>query len=276
VNGERLRLLVLRDLTGESWQIAIPLRLFQFLLGSLVILVILAGVAITWLGVIAVRLQAAEVIASENIQLRGQLTRVSQLQEEVNRMAEREKSLMALTQSFLDDPETGSVQTTTQSSGLFDEASRKAFLTDIRTDRSKSEFLHQTHQDKFHPINLSPLLSDWRLIPQSIQAGTTNTTMDERVFFTPSGEPVSSPDEGVVGSAGWDPSMGLSVKLLLANGVECFVGDLGQLEVQPGDIVHRGQTFAKTTPPGGETSSHVRVRISVNGLAIDPLIAMIR
>jgi hypothetical protein len=276
VKGERLRLLVLRDLTGESWQIAIPLRLFQFLLGSLVILVILAGIAITWLGVIAVRLQAAEVIASENIQLRGQLTRVSQLQEEVNRMAEREKSLMALTQSFLDDPENGTAPSAAQSSGLFDDASRKAFLSDIRTDRSKAEFLHQTHQDKFHPINLSPLLSDWRLIPQSIQTGTSHTAMDERIFFTPSGEPVSSPDDGVVGSAGWDPSMGLSVKLLLANGVECFVGDLGQLEVQPGDIVHRGQTFAKTTPPGGEASSHVRVRISVNGLAIDPLIAMIR
>lgn len=276
MKGERLRLLVLRDLTGESWQIAIPPRLFRFLLGSLVILVILAGVAITWLGVISVRLQAAEVIASENAQLRGQLTRVAQLQEEVNRMAEREKSLMALTQSFLDDPDNGPVQATTQSSGLFDDASRKAFLAEIRADRSKSDLQHQTHQDKFHPINLSPLVSDWRLIPQSIQAGTTYTAMDERVFFTPAGEPVSSPDDGVVGAAGWDPSMGLSVKLVLANGVECFVGDLGQLEVEPGDIIHRGQTFAKTTPPGGEASSHVRVRISVNGLAIDPLIAMIR
>lgn len=274
MKSERLRLLVLRDLTGESWQVGIPLRLFQFLLVSMVILVILAGVAVTWLGVIAVRLQAAEVIASENQQLRVQLTRVSQLQEEVNRMAEREKSFMALTQSFLDDPENGPVQATTQVSGLFDEASRKSFLSDIRSDRSKSILLHQTHQDQFHPINLSPLLSDWRLIPQNTQAATT--TMDERVFFTPSGEPVSSPDDGVVESAGWDPSFGLSVKLLLANGVECTVGDLGQLDVQSGDIVQRGQTFAKTTPSGGETSSHLRVRISVNGLAIDPLIAMIR
>lgn len=276
MKGERLRLLVLRDLTGESWQIAIPLRLFQFLLVSTMILVILAGVAITWLGVIAVRLQAAEVIASENIQLRSQLTRVAQLQEEVNRMAEREKSLMALTQSFLDDAENGPVQATAQSSGLFDEASRKAFLVDIRSDRSKMEFLHRTHQDKFHPIHLSPLLSDWRMIPQGILNGTTRTAMDERIFFTPAGEPVSSPDDGVVETAGWDPSMGLSVKLLLANGVECSVGDLGQLEVQAGDIIRRGQTFAKTTPPGGEASSHLRVRISVNGLAIDPLIAMIR
>lgn len=276
MKGERLRLLVLRDLTGESWQIAIPLRLFQFLLVSMVVLVILAGVAVTWLGVIAVRLQAAEVIASENIQLRSQLTRVAQLQEEVNRMAEREKSLMALTQSFLDDAENGPVQATTQSSGLFDEVARKAFLADIRSDRSKSEFLHHSRENKFHQIHLSPLLSDWRMIPQGIQTGSTQTAMDERIFFTPSGESVSSPDDGVVGSAGWDPSMGLSVKLLLANGVECSVSNLGQLEVQAGDIVRRGQTFAKTTPPGGEASSHVRVRISVNGLAIDPLIAMIR
>ncbi len=276
MKGERLRLLVLRDRTGESWQIAVPLRLFQFLLISLVVLVILAGVTITWLGVIAVRLQAAEVISAENRQLRAQLTRVSQLQEEVNRMAERERSLMALTQSFLDDPENGPVQTSAQTSGLFDEAARKTFLADILGDRSKSSQQHLTHPDKFHPINLSPLVSDWRLIPQSVPTAASNATLDERIFFAPSSEPVSSPDDGVVASAGWDPSTGLTVRLLLTNGVECVVGDLGQIEVQAGDIVRRGQTFAKTTPSGGEASSHLRVRISVNGLAIDPLIAMIR
>ncbi|MEK7392692.1 MAG: hypothetical protein AAB214_09015, partial [Fibrobacterota bacterium] len=122
MKGERLKLLVLRDQTGESWQIGIPLNLFQFLLVSFMILVILAGVAVTWMGVIAVRLQAAEVIASENRQLRSQLTRVAHLQEEVNRMAEREKSLMALTQSFLDDPTERATQTVAKASGLFDDA----------------------------------------------------------------------------------------------------------------------------------------------------------
>lgn len=276
MKSERLRLLVLRDETGESWQVGIPLRLFQFLLISIMILVILAGVAVTWLGVIAVRLQAAEVIASENRQLRSQLTRVAQLQEEVNRMAEREKSLMALTQSFLDDPTVGPAQMTTKSSGLFDDAARKKFLSEILADRSKKSIQHLTRQDKFKPLNLAPVIRDWRLIPRSIQTGTGKISMDERIFFVPSGELVSSPDDGVVAAAGWDPNDGLSMKLLLNDGVECIIGDLGQLQVQPGDIVRRGQGIAKTTPSGGEASSHIRVRISVNALAIDPLIAMIR
>jgi hypothetical protein len=276
LKGERLKLLVLRDQTGESWQIGIPLNLFQFLLVSFMILVILAGVAVTWMGVIAVRLQAAEVIASENRQLRSQLTRVAHLQEEVNRMAEREKSLMALTQSFLDDPTESATQTVAKASGLFDDAARKKFLDEIAADRSKNFMLRLTQQVKTKPLNLAPLLPDWRMIPRALQNGTANTAMDERVFFVPSGEPVSSPDDGVVSSVGWDATMGLSVKLLLLNGVEYSVGDLGQIEVKPGDIIHRGQTFAETTPSGGEASAHIRVRISVNGLAIDPLIAMIR
>ena len=276
MKGERLRLLVLRDRTGESWQIGIPLHLFQFLLVSLVILVILAGVTVTWLGVIAVRLQAAEMIASENHQLRSQLTRVGQLQEEVNRMAEREKSLMALTQSFLDDPTDGPTQSVAKASGLFDDQARKKFLAEILLDRSKKRLMRLTQPEKFHPLSLAPLLSDWRLVPRSIQTGMGTATMDERLFFVPSNEPISSPDDGVVTSAGWDAALGLSVKLSLANGVDCSIGDLGQIEVQPGDVVQRGQMIAKTTPSGGEASSHLRVRISVNGLAIDPLFAMIR
>ncbi len=276
MKGERLRLLVLRDQTGESWQVGVPLHLFRFLLVSFVILVILAGVAVTWLGVIAVRLQAAEMIAAENRQLRSQLTRVSQLQEEVTRMAEREKLLMALTQSFLDDPVEDVAQTESKKSGLFDEKARKLFLSEIITDRSKRELGRLTNSDLSQPLNLSPLVSDWRMVPRAVSSGTSATFMNERIFFVPSGEPVSSPDDGVVASVGWDPAFGLSVKLLLSNNAECLIGDLGEIDVEPGDIVRRGQSIAKATPAGGEMSSHLRVRISVNGLAIDPLIAMMR
>lgn len=276
MKGERLRLLVLRDQTGESWQVGVPLFLFRFLLVSFVILVILGGITVTWLGVIAARLQAAELIASENRQLRSQLTRVGQLQEEVARMAEREKLLMALTQSFLDDPVEDPQQASSKKSGLFDLAARKSFLADIVPDRSKQELSHLTNSDQPRNPNLSPLVSDWRMVPRSVKTGTGNTSMNERIFFVPSSEPISSPEDGVVASAGWDPELGLSVRLLLDDGVECRIGDLGQIDVEAGDIIHRGQTIARATPAGGEMSSHLKVRISVNGLAIDPLFAMMR
>ena len=183
---------------------------------------------------------------------------------------------MALTQSFLDDPIESSAQTEAQSTGLFDDVARKKFLSEIESDRAKKRILHLTSPEKFHPLNLFPLLNDCRLIPRAIQSGTEKTEMDERVFFVPSNEPIASPDDGVVASAGWDPNLGLSVRLLLANGVECTISSLGRVNVLPGDIVRRGQTIAQTTPSGGEASSHLKIKISVNGLAIDPLIAMIR
>jgi murein DD-endopeptidase MepM/ murein hydrolase activator NlpD len=273
MKGERIRILVLRDLTGESWQIGIPLRLFHFLLVALVVLVILTGATITWLGSIAIKLQAAEMVTEENQKLRQQLDRVGLLQEELHRIEEREKALTSLTQSFLDDP-TAHESSASQapSTDLYDQRKREAFVADVRADIQAREVRHRAGNDTLRLPLLLPPLRDWEMAlgPNSeIGPGKRN-------FLSASAATIRSPLDGVVSEAGWSASTGLDVKLLLLDGWECELSELGEIDVQTGDVVRRGEPIGKTQRAGGESSSHFVVALSFHGLAIDPWFAMMR
>jgi murein DD-endopeptidase MepM/ murein hydrolase activator NlpD len=273
MKGERIRILVLRDLTGESWQMGIPLRLFHFLVVALVLLVILTGATITWLGSIAIKLQAAEMVSEENQKLRQQLDRVGLLQEELHRIEEREKALTSLTQSFLDDPTVhGSATTQAPSSDLFDQRKREAFLADIHSDFLAKEVRHRAGNDTLRLPLLLPPLRDWEMaLGPNSEVGP-----GKRNILSASAATIRSPLDGVVSEAGWSASSGLEVDLLLLDGWECRLSELGEVDVQTGDVVRRGEPIGKTQRAGGESSSHFVVALSFHGLAIDPWFAMMR
>lgn len=273
MKGEKIRFLILRDLTGESWQLGIPLRLFHFLVGAMVILVILTGATITWLGSIAIKLQAAEMVAKENQRLRGQLDRVGLLQDELHHIEEREKALSSLTQSFLDDPNAhGATTAESKSSDFFDERKREAFLAEIRSDFLAKEAKHRSGNDTLRIPLLLPPLRDWEMaLGPNSEAGP-----GKRKFLSASAAVLRSPLDGVVSEAGWSAATGLHAKLLLVDGWECELSELGEMDLQAGDLVRRGEPIGRTLRAGGESSSHFVVSLSFHGLAIDPWFAMMR
>ena len=273
MKGERIRLLILRDLTGESWQVGIPLRLFHFLIAAMVILVILTGATITWLGSIAIKLQAAEMVSKENQKLRQQLDRVGLLQEELHRIEEREKALTSLTQSFLDDPNVhGPPLAQSKTSDFFDERKREIFLSEIRSDRLAKEAKHRSGNDTLRLPLLLPPSRDWEMaLGPNSEAGP-----GKRKFLSASAAILRSPLDGVVSEAGWSSTGGLHVKLYLVDGWECELSELGEVDLQAGDIVRRGEPIGRTLRAGGESSSHFVVSLSLHGLAIDPWFAMMR
>lgn len=273
MKGERIRVLILRDLTGESWQVGIPLRLFHFLVAAMVILVILTGATITWLGSIAIKLQAAEMVSKENQKLRQQLDRVGLLQEELHHIEEREKALTSLTQSFLDDPDVhGSPLAESKTSDFFDERKREAFLSEIRSDNLAKEAKHRSGNDTLRLPLLLPPLRDWEMgLGPNSEAGP-----GKRKFLSASAAILRSPLDGVVSEAGWSSTSGLYAKLLLLDGWECELSELGEVDLQAGDLVRRGEPIGRTLRAGGESSSHFVVSLSFHGLAIDPWFAMMR
>ena len=275
MKGERIRILFLRDLTGESWQVGIPLSFLRFLIGLFVVLVILTGTTITWLGSIAVKLQAAEMVSQENTRLRQQLDRVSILQDELRRIEEREKSLTALTQSFLDDApaKTAPGQLHGSPDGLFDDTRRQAFLAEIHSDLSRREFLHRSGNDTVRIPLLLPPIPSLLVHPAPGQGATAPGT---RKFLAPADINVRAPLDGVVEEAAWSSDQGWHVRISLVQGWSASFAELGRLDVQPGDLVRRGDPVGRTQRSGGESSSHFVVTLSFHGLAIDPLFVMMR
>lgn len=271
---EKIRILILRDVTGESWTLGIPLSLFKFLTVSFVILVILAGVTITWLGTIAIRLQAAEMMAQENTLLRQQLKEVGNLQEELRKIQDREKALTALTQAFLDDPDSTQVTATEETrSGIFDEKARTKFLNECVASR-QIQLAHQiaSKESPRLPYLTSPIRGEDALSFLLDAPGPDK----ERTVFCIAGSDIRSPAEALVLEAGWTPNRGLRIRLALPEGMEATFSDLGEIEVQPGDLLKRGEIIGKSRLQGGESSSRFRMTLSIRELAIDPWFAMMR
>jgi murein DD-endopeptidase MepM/ murein hydrolase activator NlpD len=274
VKGERIRILFLRDLTGESWQLGIPLSLFRFLVLVVVALVILTGGTITWLGSIAVKLQAAEMVSQENVRLRQQLDQVSVLQDELRRIEEREKSLNTLTQSFLDDApaKNNSAGTKLAANGQFDDAHRQAFLADILADFRKKESLHRAGNDTVRIPLLLPTLSDLQAEP----APGPEPGPGQRKVLAPANTVLRVPLDGIVEQSAWTAERGWHVRIAMVQGWSLELSDLGEIEVHEGDLVRRGDPIGRTQRTGGESSSHFVATLSFHGLAIDPWFAMMR
>lgn len=274
VKREKIRILFLRDVTGESWTVGIPLSFFKFMVITFVILVILAGITVTWLGTIAIRLQAAEMMAQENTILKQQLKEVGNLQEELKKIQEREKALTSLTQAFLDDPDSTQVQEVEEiHSGIFDDKARTKFLTEYLVSR-RIQLAHKINSKESSklPYLSSPIRGEDALSFLLDAPGPAK----ERTVFCRAGSTIRSPAEGIVMEAGWTANRGLRIRLALPEGMEATFSDLGELEVQAGDLVRRGETIGKSRLQGGESSSRFRMTLSIHELAMDPWFAMMR
>ncbi|HNY29730.1 MAG TPA: M23 family metallopeptidase [Fibrobacteria bacterium] len=252
----------------------IPLYFFKFLVISFVILVIIAGITVTWLGTISIRLQAAEMMAQENAILKQQLKEVGSLQEELSKIQEREKALNALTQAFLDDPDSSQIQEIQESSsGIFDEKARAKFLSEVLSVR-RTQLAHSNLSKEIShiPFLSSPIRGEDALSFLLDAPGPDR----ERTVFCRAGSTIRSPADGIVLESGWTPRRGLRIRLALPEGLEATFSDLGELEVQAGDLVRRGEIIGKSRLQGGESSSRFRMTLSIHELAIDPWFAMMR
>lgn len=275
MKGEKIRVLILRDASGESWQVGVPLALLRFLIIAFVVMVILTGVTITWLGSIAVRLQAAELLSHENRELHKQLGQVAQMHEELTRISEREKVLNALMQSFLDDPIKSVEQTQTAASeDFYTDAARSNFLGEYRSIiRQHQSNQHEGREPLRIPLVFPPIEDGKAILITTPGRGQKESSI--RIFCPPE-SPVRSPLEGIVSEAGWTTESGWHIRLMNTSGFECELSELGEIEVEPGDLVERGSLVGRSQKVGGESSAFLQMTFSAHGLAIDPTFAMIR
>lgn len=271
-SGERISILILRERTGESWSLRVPLRMFRFLLVVTMFLVILAGFAVTWLGAITVRLQTADALVQENRKLRDDLKRTSQLEEELRMMEEQQKRVLALTQAFLDDSARTATPVQTVE-GLYDDRARARVVQSFLTWLERSREHRATLSRPIVPLLLQAPVETWAMGSDAALGSDSLTT---RSILVEPDIPVRAPADGLVVSAQWDPLLGLVAEIATPEGYRIRVGLLGELDVQAGDFVRKGAPLGRTGPGSGVDPVHLSIQVVVNGLAIDPLFAMMR
>jgi murein DD-endopeptidase MepM/ murein hydrolase activator NlpD len=87
----------------------------------------------------------------------------------------------------------------------------------------------------------------------------------------PIGTPIIATADGVVTLAGWDGSLGKSVRISHGFGVQTRYGHMSKLDVQAGQKVKRGQIIGYVGTTGRSTGAHLHYEVYRDGEAVDPL-----
>jgi murein DD-endopeptidase MepM/ murein hydrolase activator NlpD len=94
-----------------------------------------------------------------------------------------------------------------------------------------------------------------------------HTGMD---LAAPAGTPIKAAADAVVVSAGAHGGYGLAVVLDHGGALATLYGHMSRLDVQPGDVVHRGDRIGLVGSTGASTGPHVHFEARVSGTPVDP------
>ena len=83
--------------------------------------------------------------------------------------------------------------------------------------------------------------------------------------------PVQAPAQGRVTTVGFDPKLGILVKVDHGFGIETVYGHLAKSLVKEGQRVMRGEAIALVGSTGLATGPHLHYMVKVNGQALDPV-----
>ncbi len=84
------------------------------------------------------------------------------------------------------------------------------------------------------------------------------------------GDPVHAAAAGRVAAADWDGGYGLKIDIDHGNGYHTWYAHLSKAEVQPGQLVHKGQEIGLVGSTGFSTGPHLHYQVMLNGSAVDP------
>jgi len=87
----------------------------------------------------------------------------------------------------------------------------------------------------------------------------------------PANAPVQAPAQGRVTAVGFDPKLGILVKVDHGFGIETLYGHLAKSLVKEGQRVKRGDVVALVGSTGLATGPHLHYMVKVNGQALDPV-----
>lgn len=267
--------------TGQT-----PVTLCFTPLSALVVLLVITGVPLGWLGTVVFSLFNSNAqLSQENQQLTEKahevLTEIDNLDSEIDSLRER-AGIEAGEQpvNVSQAPPRGGVPGATNALELYDQAAQRVPVLDQELDVQVKPALVKTLEAEAaeaaafpdsKPLTVPMMTtSGFGLRPNPF--GGRSYEMHEGLDFTgPYGTPIVATADGTVKRASYYGGYGKTVEIDHGYGHKTLYAHLSKITVSEGAAVRRGDVIGHLGNTGRSTGPHLHYGIYVNGEAVDPM-----
>ncbi len=228
----------------------------------------LLGLLMIGMGVFAGHIvrQVAEArrVKAENVGLRRQLLRMTELDSRIRRLEATRRALLRIT--GVDDADISMPDTVVKSDELLSE---DPIYAGIGPDSVLTK--EQVAQVSRH---LTTVPVDGRIsrgFGRYADGSMFHTGID---LAGDSGQPVRAAGDGVISFIGYDETLGEVLVVSHGDGVETLYGHNSRILVRLGDAVKGGETIAEVGNTGLSSGPHLHLEVRLSERAIDPAIVM--
>lgn len=264
---------ILPDDSSAVWTIKLRYRFFEFLFYAIIIALFATALAAVKITEINGKVFTANHLAVINRELRERQQKMTLLQKELDQMADQERKIRGILQTFIAERE-ADTSATGNAGRRMSAADMDKFIADVRAlDRKRRGSGAFPARDQIPDIWPTP-----GIISQKFNAGAapgqpaaSAEARHEGIDIIAEGNAlVAAAAAGIVIQSGQDRDLGRFVKIDHDHGVQTIYAHLSRSFVQTGDHVEKGVSIGAVGNTGNSFGPHLHYEILIKGKPVDP------
>lgn len=257
---------ILPDDSSDAWTIKLRYRFFEFLFYAIIIALFATALAAVKITEINGKVLTANHLAAINRRLMDKQEKITQLEMELGRIAEQERKIRSIVQTFVTEQGTDSSKDGERGNRL-SQRDLDRFVAEVRAiqkkNRGPSLVPAREELPDIWPVN--------GIISQPFNSGAAPEARHEGIdIIAESNALVLSAARGIVVQAGQDRDLGRFVRIDHNHGVQTVYAHLSRSFVQEGDHVEKGTGIGAVGNTGNSIGPHLHYEIQVKGKSVDP------
>lgn len=259
---------IIPDDSSQAWTLKLRYRFFEFLFYAVIIALFATALAAVKITEINGKVLTASHLAKVNRELVEKQEKMTLLEHELARIAEQERKIREIVQTFITEPRTDSLAAREQGRlARFSPGDLERYVAQVR------ELDRKTKGPSASPTrdNIPDIWPVAGIVSQPYQQPGTGESRHEGLdIIAETNALVVSAARGIVVESGWDRDLGKFVKVDHDFQTETVYGHLSRAYVQEGDHVEKGATLGAVGNTGNSFGPHLHYEIRVRGKSVDP------
>ena len=254
--------------SSEAWTIKLRFRFFEFLFYAIIIALFAVALAAVKVTEINGKVLSAEHLAATNRQLMEKQEKMTLLERELEKLAEQEKRIRGIVQTFLTEQgmDSGTGKTREHGNRLSPQDLDR-FVAEARALEKKAR-AGGAARERDNVPDIWPVTG---IISQPFNSGAAAGSLHEGMdIIAEANTLVASAASGIVLEAAWDRDLGKFIRIDHDFRLQTLYAHLSRTFVQAGDRVAKGSSIGAVGNTGNSFGPHLHFEILVNGKNVDP------